>query len=71
MKLTLQTKRRVNGSGDEGRKKAKKKEYGSADDEEEDDSSCNNNNHTNNREGVSVYTFLFKQIVLSFTNDCF
>ncbi|XP_012278738.1 activating transcription factor 3 [Orussus abietinus] len=38
LKLTLQTKRRVNGSGDEGRKRTRKEE-GSADDEEEDDSS--------------------------------
>lgn len=39
LKLTLQTKRRANGSGDEGKKK--KKEDGSADDEEEDEASNN------------------------------
>ncbi|XP_014482197.1 PREDICTED: protein fosB isoform X2 [Dinoponera quadriceps] len=42
LKLTLQTKRLANGSGDEGRKKLKK-EDGSADDEEEEESSNNNN----------------------------
>ncbi|KAG7197337.1 hypothetical protein KM043_018449 [Ampulex compressa] len=36
LKLTLQTKRRANGSGDESKKKTKK-EDGSADDEEEDE----------------------------------
>ncbi|XP_025154422.1 activating transcription factor 3 isoform X2 [Harpegnathos saltator] len=41
LKLTLQTKRRANGSGDEGRKKLKK-EDGSADDEEEEETSNNN-----------------------------
>lgn len=45
LKLTLQTKRRANGSGDESMKKLRK-EDGSADDEEDDDtSSSNNNNH--------------------------
>ncbi|XP_046748988.1 activating transcription factor 3-like [Diprion similis] len=38
LKLTLQTKRRANGSGDEGRKKSRK-EDGSADDEEDDEGS--------------------------------
>ncbi|KAG7197336.1 hypothetical protein KM043_018449 [Ampulex compressa] len=42
LKLTLQTKRRANGSGDESKKKTKK-EDGSADDEEEDEASNNNN----------------------------
>ncbi|XP_076656302.1 activating transcription factor 3 isoform X2 [Halictus rubicundus] len=41
LKLTLQTKRRANGSGDDTKKRTKK-EDGSADDEEEDDSSNNN-----------------------------
>ncbi|XP_076378995.1 activating transcription factor 3 isoform X2 [Megalopta genalis] len=41
LKLTLQTKRRANGSGDDSKKRSKK-EDGSADDEEEDDSSNNN-----------------------------
>ncbi|XP_016844086.1 activating transcription factor 3 isoform X2 [Nasonia vitripennis] len=38
LKLTLQTKRRANGSADEGKKRSRK-EYGSADDEEDDESS--------------------------------
>ncbi|XP_031842066.1 activating transcription factor 3 isoform X2 [Nomia melanderi] len=42
LKLTLQTKRRANGSGDDSKKRTKK-EDGSADDEEEDDSP---NNHS-------------------------
>ncbi|XP_015587182.1 activating transcription factor 3 isoform X2 [Cephus cinctus] len=40
LKLTLQTKRRANGSSDESKKKSRK-EDGSADDEEEDESSNN------------------------------
>ncbi|XP_043461852.1 activating transcription factor 3 [Leptopilina heterotoma] len=43
LKLTLQTKRRAHGSGDESKKKTRK-EDGSADDEEDDDS--NHNNHS-------------------------
>ncbi|XP_076238209.1 activating transcription factor 3 isoform X2 [Calliopsis andreniformis] len=42
LKLTLQTKRRANGSGDETKKRTKK-EDGSADDEEDDESSSNSN----------------------------
>ncbi|XP_076172898.1 activating transcription factor 3 isoform X2 [Ptiloglossa arizonensis] len=42
LKLTLQTKRRANGSGDDSKKRTKKEE-GSADDEEEDEGSNNNN----------------------------
>ncbi|XP_043251268.1 activating transcription factor 3 isoform X2 [Colletes gigas] len=42
LKLTLQTKRRANGSGDDSKKRTKK-EDGSADDEEEDEGSNNNN----------------------------
>ena len=42
MKLTLQTKRRANGSGDECKKKTKKEDGSGADDEEEDDSSQSN-----------------------------
>ncbi|XP_015118730.1 activating transcription factor 3 [Diachasma alloeum] len=41
LKLTLQTKRRAHGSGDEGKKKSRK-EDNSADDEEDDDSSNHN-----------------------------
>ncbi|KAL2737992.1 activating transcription factor 3 [Vespula squamosa] len=52
LKLTLQTKRRANGSGDEGKKRTKR-EDGSADDEEEDDGSNNNNNNNNNRGGLT------------------
>ncbi|XP_012260367.1 activating transcription factor 3 [Athalia rosae] len=39
LKLTLQTKRRANGSGDEGKKKSRKEIDGSADDEEDDEGS--------------------------------
>ncbi|XP_016916503.1 activating transcription factor 3 isoform X1 [Apis cerana] len=42
LKLTLQTKRRANGSGDDTKKKTKK-EDGSADDEEEEEAGNNNN----------------------------
>ncbi|KAF3430683.1 hypothetical protein E2986_02640 [Frieseomelitta varia] len=42
LKLTLQTKRRANGTGDDMKKKTKK-EDGSADDEEEEETSNNNN----------------------------
>ncbi|XP_012167471.1 activating transcription factor 3 isoform X2 [Bombus vosnesenskii] len=42
LKLTLQTKRRANGTGDDTKKKTKK-EDGSADDEEEEEASNNNN----------------------------
>ncbi|XP_003707646.1 activating transcription factor 3 isoform X2 [Megachile rotundata] len=42
LKLTLQTKRRANGSGDDTKKRTKK-EDGSADDEEEDEAGNNNN----------------------------
>ncbi|XP_029036475.1 activating transcription factor 3 isoform X2 [Osmia bicornis bicornis] len=41
LKLTLQTKRRANGSGDDTKKRTKK-EDGSADDEEEDEGGNNN-----------------------------
>ncbi|XP_017765522.1 PREDICTED: activating transcription factor 3 isoform X2 [Eufriesea mexicana] len=41
LKLTLQTKRRANGTGDDTKKKTKK-EDGSADDEEEEEASSNN-----------------------------
>lgn len=39
LKLTLQTKRRANGSGDEGRKKTRKEDGSGADDEEDDEGS--------------------------------
>lgn len=41
LKLTLQTKRRANGTGEDAKKKTKK-EDGSADDEEEEEGSSNN-----------------------------
>ena len=53
LKLTLQTKRRVNGNVDEGRKKPRK-EYGSADDEEDDESSNSKSSH-----GVSSSRFSY------------
>ncbi|CAL1673197.1 unnamed protein product [Lasius platythorax] len=43
LKLTLQTKRRANGSGDDSKKKSKKEDGSGADDEEEDEVSNNNN----------------------------
>lgn len=48
LKLTLQTKRRAIGSGDEGKKRPKREE-GSADDEEDDDSG------NSNRAGVIIF----------------
>ncbi|XP_076764667.1 activating transcription factor 3 isoform X2 [Xylocopa sonorina] len=42
LKLTLQTKRRANGAGEDAKKRTKK-EDGSADDEEEEESGSNNN----------------------------
>lgn len=53
LKLTLQTKRRANGSEDEGNKKTKKEDDSADDEEEEEDDSSSNHNSASNR-GVRI-----------------